>query len=167
MRDHADSICDFIAQALECHHSSILVHCQQGVSRSVTAALLYLMRYALIVIVVGICLVTGILTHCCLYLAPTHSRVDMSYEDAMALMLRRRPQANPLPAFRVLLQEEPSTKALEKDDNSKEKLETDDTANEKEEENEIQRPQKPDRGPRTQKRAAATAPIGPQRPPKK
>ena len=55
LRDHADSICDFIAQALECHHSSILVHCQQGVSRSVTAALLYLMRYALIVIV---CFVT-------------------------------------------------------------------------------------------------------------
>jgi protein-tyrosine phosphatase len=45
LRDQADAICDFIANALECHQSSILVHCQQGVSRSVTAALLYLIRY--------------------------------------------------------------------------------------------------------------------------
>jgi protein-tyrosine phosphatase len=42
LKDHVEDICDFIANALECHRSSILVHCQQGVSRSVTAALLYL-----------------------------------------------------------------------------------------------------------------------------
>lgn len=38
----ADSICSFIATAL-CH-GSVLVHCQRGVSRSVTAVLFYLMR---------------------------------------------------------------------------------------------------------------------------
>jgi protein-tyrosine phosphatase len=48
LRDQTDTICDFIANALECHQSSILIHCQQGVSRSVTAALLYLIRYVII-----------------------------------------------------------------------------------------------------------------------
>jgi Dual specificity phosphatase, catalytic domain len=43
LRDGADDICQFISTAL-CH-GSILVHCQRGVSRSVAAILLYLVRY--------------------------------------------------------------------------------------------------------------------------
>jgi protein tyrosine phosphatase (PTP) superfamily phosphohydrolase (DUF442 family) len=43
LRDAADEICQFISTAL-CR-GSILVHCQRGVSRSVAAILLYLVRY--------------------------------------------------------------------------------------------------------------------------
>jgi protein-tyrosine phosphatase len=43
LKDATDELCQFISTAL-CH-GSILVHCQRGVSRSVTAVLLYLVRY--------------------------------------------------------------------------------------------------------------------------
>ena len=42
LQEAADSMCNFIGTAL-CH-GSILVHCQRGVSRSVAAVLLYLIR---------------------------------------------------------------------------------------------------------------------------
>jgi protein-tyrosine phosphatase len=42
MLDAANEICTFIATGL-CH-GSVLVHCQRGVSRSVTAVLLFLLR---------------------------------------------------------------------------------------------------------------------------
>jgi hypothetical protein len=56
-------------------HGSVLVHCQRGVSRSTTAVILYLMK-----------------------------RVGIQLTDAMALVKRRRPTAEPIPAFVKMLE---------------------------------------------------------------
>jgi protein-tyrosine phosphatase len=42
--DSIPQICTFINQAILYHQSSILIHCQRGVSRSVTVAILYMIR---------------------------------------------------------------------------------------------------------------------------
>lgn len=57
-------------------HGSVLVHCRHGVSRSTTCVLLYLM-----------------------------SKEEFSLDDAMALVKRRRPQAQPNPFFEKMLRE--------------------------------------------------------------
>ncbi|GKY97420.1 hypothetical protein MPSEU_000700500 [Mayamaea pseudoterrestris] len=62
-------------------HGSVLVHCQHGVSRSTTAILFYLMR-----------------------------RVGMSLQDGLTMIQRRRPQAQPIPAFLTILQQYYETK---------------------------------------------------------
>jgi len=64
----ADEIVSFISTAL--YHGSVLVHCQRGVSRSVTCVAFYLMR-----------------------------KVGMPLDAALALCRRRRPGADPIPAF--------------------------------------------------------------------
>lgn len=56
------------------HYGSVLVHCQRGVSRSATAVLFYLM-----------------------------SRQGMKYDDALALVQRKRPCVNPIQSFRSQL----------------------------------------------------------------
>ena len=57
-------------------HGNVLVHCSRGVSRSTTSVILYLM-----------------------------AKRNYSYEDAIALIRRRRPQAEPIPAFEKWLKE--------------------------------------------------------------
>jgi hypothetical protein len=52
------------------HYGSVLVHCQRGVSRSSTCVLFYLMN-----------------------------KVGMNLEEALALIKRRRPCVEPIPAF--------------------------------------------------------------------
>jgi Dual specificity phosphatase, catalytic domain len=42
--DAIDSICTFINQAIVYQQTSILIHCQRGISRSVTVAIIYLIR---------------------------------------------------------------------------------------------------------------------------
>ena len=57
-------------------HGNVLVHCARGVSRSTMAVLLYLM-----------------------------TKRNMRYDAALALIRRRRPQAQPIPAFETFLQQ--------------------------------------------------------------
>lgn len=52
------------------HHGSVLVHCQRGVSRSATSVIMFLMRKA-----------------------------NMTMNQALRLCQRRRPMADPIPAF--------------------------------------------------------------------
>lgn len=56
------------------HYGSVLVHCQRGVSRSATAVLFYLM-----------------------------SKQGMKYDDALALVQRKRHVVNPIESFRSQL----------------------------------------------------------------
>jgi Dual specificity phosphatase, catalytic domain len=42
--DSIPQICTFINQAILYHQTSILIHCQRGISRSVTVAILYMIR---------------------------------------------------------------------------------------------------------------------------
>ncbi|GAX10649.1 dual specificity MAP kinase phosphatase [Fistulifera solaris] len=71
--DAAEEIISFISKGLL--HGSVLVHCQQGVSRSTTAAAIYLIK-----------------------------RASMTAKEALALITRRRPEACPIPAFVELLE---------------------------------------------------------------
>ena len=57
-------------------HGNVLVHCSRGVSRSTTSVVLYLM-----------------------------AKRDYTYDDAIAMIRRRRPQALPIPAFETWLRE--------------------------------------------------------------
>lgn len=66
--DYATEITAFVSKAL--HHGSILVHCQKGVSRSVTCILLYLVQ-----------------------------KHKMTYDQALKLVKRRHAQADPIPSF--------------------------------------------------------------------
>mmetsp|Transcript_27367 Transcript_27367/g.38493 ORF Transcript_27367/g.38493 Transcript_27367/m.38493 type:complete len:228 (-) Transcript_27367:1151-1834(-) len=69
----ADGIVGFISRGL-CH-GSVLVHCQHGVSRSVTCALFYLMRKA-----------------------------GFPLKDALSLVQKHRPEAHPIPGFMTQLE---------------------------------------------------------------
>lgn len=69
---HADTVVGFISSAL--HHGSVLVHCKQGISRSATCVIFFLMRKA-----------------------------GMSLEKALALCRARRPDVEPIPAFMAQL----------------------------------------------------------------
>ena len=71
---HADGVVKFISTGL-CH-GSVLVHCQQGVSRSTTCVAFYLMR-----------------------------KVGMSLIDAMAMIGEKRRDARPIPRFMEQLSE--------------------------------------------------------------
>lgn len=66
--DYATEITAFVSKAL--HHGSILVHCQKGVSRSVTCILLYLVQ-----------------------------KHKMTYDQALRLVKRRHAEADPIPSF--------------------------------------------------------------------
>lgn len=70
---HADSIVGFVSTGL--HHGSVLVHCKQGVSRSATCAVFFLMR-----------------------------KVGMTLQRALSLCRARRPDVDPIPAFMTQLQ---------------------------------------------------------------
>jgi len=65
---YADEVVSFISSGM--HHGSVLVHCQRGVSRSVTCACFFLMR-----------------------------KVGMTLESALKLCRARRSVADPIPAF--------------------------------------------------------------------
>ena len=71
----ANDIVNFISTGL--YHGSVLVHCHQGVSRSTTCVLLYLMR-----------------------------KVGFTLPDALEMIKRRRPNAQPIPAFMNWLRKE-------------------------------------------------------------
>jgi hypothetical protein len=97
----------------------------------------------------------------------------LSYEDAMALMLRRRPTANPIPEFRALLQEFAISKVIPVEKGTSDTTTTTPDAKGKKgkEETEVEDKTKPveeddDPSAPTNKRVA-TAMIGPQRPPKR
>lgn len=64
----ADAIVGFISSGL--HHGSVLVHCKEGVSRSTTCVIFFLMR-----------------------------KLGMSYADAFEICKRKRPVAQPIPSF--------------------------------------------------------------------
>ena len=64
----ADAIVGFISSGL--HHGSVLVHCKEGVSRSTTCVIFFLMR-----------------------------KLGMTYADAFELCKRKRPVAQPIPSF--------------------------------------------------------------------
>ena len=64
----ADGIVGFISSGL--HHGSVLVHCKEGVSRSTTCVIFFLMR-----------------------------KLGMTYADAIEMCQRKRPEAQPIPAF--------------------------------------------------------------------
>lgn len=64
----ADGIVGFISSGL--HHGSVLVHCREGVSRSTTCVIFFLMR-----------------------------KLGMTYADAFEMCKRKRRGAQPIPAF--------------------------------------------------------------------
>ena len=64
----ADGIVGFISSGL--HHGSVLVHCKEGVSRSTTCVIFFLMR-----------------------------KLGMTYADAIEMCQRKRHEAQPIPAF--------------------------------------------------------------------
>lgn len=64
----ADAIVGFISSGL--HHGSVLVHCKEGISRSTTCVIFFLMR-----------------------------KLGMTYADAFELCKRKRPVAQPIPSF--------------------------------------------------------------------
>lgn len=69
LRPHLEGACQYIANALQ-SGGNVLVHCQQGVSRSPAIVIAYLIH-----------------------------DLGMSYEQAFALVKRRRPCINPNPGF--------------------------------------------------------------------
>jgi len=68
-------------------HGNVLVHCSRGVSRSSTSVILYLM-----------------------------AKRQFEYDDALALIRRRRPEAQPIPAFETWLKERENFYRLENND---------------------------------------------------
>ena len=68
--EYADAAVQFISSGL--HHGSVLVHCQRGVSRSVSFVSFFLMR---------------------------HKSLKMSMDDAMKMIKEKRSIANPIDAF--------------------------------------------------------------------
>jgi hypothetical protein len=99
-------------------------------------------------------------------------RVGMSYEDAMTLMQRRRPTANPIPEFRALLQELAATKTNENTDVERDeetltvRLVNDSTTTDVDEAKRTKRVEH-DNQPAPAKKRVAIAMIGPQGPPKR
>lgn len=69
LRPHLEGACQYIAHALQ-NGGNVLVHCQQGVSRSPAIVIAYLIH-----------------------------NLGMSYEQAYTLVKRRRPCINPNPGF--------------------------------------------------------------------
>jgi hypothetical protein len=121
----SDDIVDYIAKGL-CH-GSVLVHCNMGQSRSTTAAIFFLVRYDIRVFIRF-----GYHNYSCLlvfpwvseklaaiYLHVTNSllvlsihilheydrKENMSWKAALEIIQRRRPAADPIPAFREILAE--------------------------------------------------------------
>jgi len=76
-------------------HGNVLVHCSRGVSRSTTSVILYLM-----------------------------AKRGYGYEDALALIRRRRPEAQPIPAFEKWLRERQDVYRSQADTNNTESKST-------------------------------------------
>ncbi|CAJ1935705.1 unnamed protein product [Cylindrotheca closterium] len=103
------------------HHGSVLVHCQHGVSRSTTCALFYLVRKA-----------------------------KMSLTDALQMIQRRRPQAQPIPAFMKILEQYAKVHGASDHDNSQKRVfQSQSSANDR---------KRPRVGPST---GPPTGPVGP------
>jgi hypothetical protein len=107
---------------------------------------------------------------------PTCRRVGMSYDNAMALMLRRRPTANPIPEFCTLLRElasSPNTAVVEPEEKTSYASVITTIANDVKEdmEKEVVQGEGPKRTrehgtpPAATRKRVATSMIGPQRPP--
>lgn len=80
-------------------HGNVLVHCSRGVSRSTSSVILYLM-----------------------------AKREMRYEEALAMIRRRRPQACPIPAFEAWLKERDEYHHSKRRQQEQQNAETDDNA---------------------------------------